>query len=184
VSGPGSVLLVFAALVLATERLVTGLKTVFPIWLEDERKNTAGEVDLVADRPRRLRVQALAFAAALALARGIAGPAAEAVEDTGSAGGARVLPLVVVALATCGAAAFWTQCIQRLSAAKDATVTRRTLETLRFRRHAEARGVDPVDSGRAVRPARPSPADRRGRLLLQLHAHAPDNLTSPASGTP
>lgn len=48
------------AISLATERLVTIIKTAFP-KLGIENKDNAGEVDLEKDRPRRLLVQVISF---------------------------------------------------------------------------------------------------------------------------
>src|SRR5437868_2835243 len=49
---------VILAVSMASERLVTTIKTMFP-RLADEKKTPAQEVDLVADRPRRLILYAL-----------------------------------------------------------------------------------------------------------------------------
>ncbi len=51
------------AISLASERVVTILKTTFPVWLADEKKTEAQEVDLVADRSRRLLVLFISFLA-------------------------------------------------------------------------------------------------------------------------
>jgi hypothetical protein len=174
---PWAALVVFVAVVMATERLVVLAKTAFPTSLEEERKNAAGEVDLVADRWRRLRVQAVALGAALA----VAGRAAALWQPPA---GELMVSLPLVALAASGGAAFWTHCIQRSSAARDLAVTRAAMATLRFRRLAEAGGATPVASGRAARPATSRVSDRRGRLLLQLYAHAPDRIQSPARTDP
>lgn len=173
---PGWALAAFVAVVLGTERLVAFARAAVPAWLDDERRNAAGEVDLSAGRGGRLRLQALAYAAALALA----GPAAE----TGrwGAGEAR-LPLPLVALAASGGAAFWSQCLRRVAAGRALSVTRGAVETLRLRRRAEARGATPLASGRAARPLART-ADRRGRLLLQLYAHAPEHLLAPTETAP
>lgn len=177
VAYPGVALAVFVVVVMATERLVALTKAAFPAWLEDERKNAAGEVDLVADRWRRLRVQTIAFSAALALTGCVAAPWQEAA-------GKLVVPLPLVALAASGGAAFWAHCIQRNSVARDRAVTRGAVEALRFRQFAESQGATPIASGRAARPASSRTSDRRGRLLLQLYAHAPDHILSPARTVP
>jgi hypothetical protein len=53
---------IMLALSVASERLVTIFKTVFP-WLAVESRSPGQEIDLTADRRRRLSVLAIAFAA-------------------------------------------------------------------------------------------------------------------------
>lgn len=139
------------AISLATERAVAILKTLLPEMFEAEKKTDAKEVDLPADRWRRLAVQAIAYLAAWAtsafLVRGMSwwdGLTQGSVLDTG-------LPSALVALLASGGSAFWAQVVGYTSALKDATVARRATESLRFTEQALAMGRTPIDSGRVAR---------------------------------
>jgi hypothetical protein len=186
VSDLGAMLALLLAVSLATERLVTIAKTTFPQGLADDRRNEAGEVDLVADRSRRLVLQAVALVgawitSALIASRGQLTP--EAFLGVVHAGTVAI-PAPVVALLACGGSAFWAQVVQYVGAVKDIAATRRASESLVYRRQAEGMGVTPVASGQAARTQQTPAGDKRTRLLLQLRADAPDRLHPPGRSEP
>lgn len=171
-------LAVVLAVSLATERWVAVVKTALP-RLAVEQRNQAGEVDLVADRKRRLAVQAVAFAGAWITSAFMAGVGVlswGAFADVVPAGTVAI-PAPVLALLASGGSAFWTQVLQYTGAVKDIAATRKAMESLAFRAQAESMGVTPVDSGRAARG--PGASDRRSRLRMQLDARVPERLDAP-----
>lgn len=134
---------------LATERLVAVAKTSFPIWLADEKKTAALETDLVGDRPRRLRVQLVAFIAAWVVSGSLAdwnffGPVNVATA------GAIALPAPFLALLAMGGSALWTSLLGYASAAKDFRAQERAMGGLEFRAEARQQGVTALDAGIAA----------------------------------
>jgi hypothetical protein len=144
----GAAATVILAVSVATERLVTIVKTAVPEWFADERKTDAKEVDLIADRWRRLRVQGVAFLCAW-------------VTTTMLTDGMKPLGQIMIngqpfwtpwlALLASGGSAFWAQVVGYSSALKDVAVTRKALESLAFTQRAREAGATPIDSGRVAR---------------------------------
>lgn len=156
---------VLLAVSLATERWVAIVKTVFPA-LAEEKVDADGKTDLVADRPRRLVVQAAALAGAWMVTAFMAGKGVltwNAFLGPVNAGMV-VIPAPVVALLASGGSAFWTQVVQFAGAVKDVAVTRKALEIQEF--HAKSGLL----------------GDRRLRLLAQLEAQPPKLLDERAEG--
>lgn len=185
--GLGATLAVLLAASLVTERLVTMLKTAFPRLLADERRTGAREIDLVADRPRRLMVQGMAFAAAWFTAAILAAGGGPLGGDSFFASvraGERLIPAPVVALLASGGSAFWTQLVQWAGAGRDRAVTRRAVEELEFRRVAQSLGLPPAECGRAGRRAEAQLADHRAFLLQRLRAIAPQSPVPAAERLP
>jgi len=153
-----SLVAVVLAVSLAAERLVTVLKTAFPAQLADEQKTEAQEVDLVADRPRRLLVQLLAFAAAWLTATflttndltqlGLSSPF-KPVQL--AAGGAVTLPAYIVGLLASGGSAFWNNVLGYTKALKDTKQVEKASSTLSYHEQADQLGVVAIDSGQAAR---------------------------------
>jgi hypothetical protein len=160
---------------LATERLVSVVKTLSPTWFADEKKNEAKEVDLIADRWRRIRVQLVAFLCAWVTAaflvkvtEGQSFNFIEAVFNGTVDLGTIEPPTWIVGLLASGGSAFWAQVVGYTSAVKDIAVTNCARTSLEFTATAEAMGRAPIDSGVVA-----SAAERRtkradaGRVLDQ-----------------
>lgn len=142
------------AISLATERAVAIVKTVLPSWFAEEKKTAVKEVDLIGDRPRRLRVQAVALAAAWATASFLA------VNKSGAAGwdpfgsvalGNIRLPAVLVGLLASGGSAFWAQVVAYSSSMKDVATTRKASTSLALGVQAQQMGLS--EGGAAKRAA-------------------------------
>lgn len=110
------------AIALCTERLVTIAKTAFPGFLSSEPKTEAYEVDLKADKWRRLVVQAIAFVAAWVTTAFLAEGDRFALAGTiaiGQAANAPVLPVWLVGLLASGGSALWSSLLGYSSAVRD-----------------------------------------------------------------
>ena len=144
------------ALSLASERLVTLVKTLFP-WLTVEKQTPAQEVDLIEDRPRRIIVQLLAFAAALITTMLVA--------NTGNpfaqvpVGKELRIPVYLVAFLASGGSAFWNNVLGFTKAAKDVKQVEKASVTLNYHAQAALQGVTAVDGGATARGTLPQ--DRR-----------------------
>lgn len=143
-----AVVAVLLAISLATERVVTSVKTLIP-QLSVEKKTSAKEEDLAADRARRLTVQFVAFAIAWAMAGLL-------VRDGGFLMGnieiqsptvTVALPAFVVGLLASGGSAFWTNVVSFVSTATDIKKTVKASESLAYEAQARALGRSPEDSG-------------------------------------
>lgn len=178
---------------LATERLVTIVKTMFPT-LAVEKKTAAGETALAPDRPRRLALQALALAAAWVTASFMTGDRTDELTwnlfGHVQAGDLRIWVPIVAILAS-GGSAFWTQLLQYTGAVRDIAITRKASEGLDFRGKAHEMGATPVDSGRDPRegvpaaPGGPGPMgavggagadDDENNLLRRLYSQMPRHI--------
>jgi hypothetical protein len=137
------------AVSLATERLVVIAKTAAPVWLADEKKTDAAEVDLLGDRWRRLRVHLLAFLTAWLIAASLAEFDFMGRVELGSASGAS-MHVLVLALLSMGGSAFWASIVGYASAAKDIRMQARASEALSFQAKAKEQGKVPADSGIAA----------------------------------
>lgn len=146
----------FAAFILgvsmATERVVAIFKTFCPA-LADEKKNDAQEVDLVADRPRRIKLQLLAIIAAWLTSAFLAGEGNFAPFANVKIDGGIQLPAWVLAILASGGAAFWKSVIEYASAVKDLRTQQRATESLSFHKKAQIMGVQAVDGGMAASKA-------------------------------
>jgi hypothetical protein len=132
------------ALSLASERLVTFIKTLIP-WLSEEQKTPAQEVDLIRDRRRRVVVQLLAFVAALVTTMLVAdtiNPLAIVPLDA-----ALHLPVLLIALLASGGSAFWNNLLGYTKAAKDVKQVEKASVTLNYHVQAAQQGVTAVDGG-------------------------------------
>jgi hypothetical protein len=145
---------------LASERLVTMVKTLVP-WLAQEQKTPAQEVDLTADRPRRLTVQMLALLAAWVtsglVVSGVSQPPKISLADFSPfaelAVGSFRLPLFVVAILVSGGSAFWNSVLGYLKALKDVKQVEKASRTLSYHEQAAGVGVTAVDGGVAAQGA-------------------------------
>ncbi len=141
-----------AAISLASERLVTIAKTIFPVWLADEKKTDAQEVDLIADKARRLTVLGIAFVSAWFTA-------AMLTEETGlmkfvgdiKIGNDLYINAVIVGLLGSGGSSLWNNVLGYTKAVKEVQTLRKTNESLTFSRKAKEQGLTTFDSGNAVR---------------------------------
>jgi hypothetical protein len=128
-----------------TERLMAILQALWPGFLADQKKNPAGELDLHADRPRRVILHIFAFGFAYLTAGIVAG-------DFGSIGiDAHKFPVPIIALLAMGGSAFWKNIIEYTSAAKDIKSTQRAAAGLEFHETAVRMGKKPQDAGTASR---------------------------------
>jgi len=167
---------ILLALSLASERLVTIVKTVFP-WLTEENKTEAQEVDLVKDRPRRLMVQFLAIAASWVTTSLLANsfnPFASLV--LGQQPNQVSLPLIVVAILASGGSALWNNILGYTKAVKDTKQVEKASSTLSYHVQAEQQGVTAVDSGNAARGTPPQGVRARD-LLSRLREGGPPSFT-------
>ncbi|HEX8275227.1 MAG TPA: hypothetical protein VF615_21510 [Longimicrobiaceae bacterium] len=136
---------------LMSERIVTVVKTAFP-WLTEEKKTEAKEVDLVADRWRRLIVQALAFVASWLVAGMLQ-------EDgnllgsfvIGSGAEARSIPVWLVGLLASGGSAFWNNVLGYSKGLKDNQRLLNAAGGLDYTERARAAGVVVHDTGATAR---------------------------------
>jgi len=176
ISDLSSTLALLLAVSLATERLVAVVKTVLPEWFADEKKTDAKEVDLRADRWRRVRVQAVAFGGAWMTASLLAGdqnrtPLLEpwALVTAGTI----QIPAPIVALLASGGSAFWAQLVGYAGAVKDIAVTQKAAMSLEFQAQAQEMGVTPMDSGRVAGRTGAEVPHKQSELLQRLRADAP-----------
>lgn len=112
------------AISLATERLVTVMKTLLPKWLNEERTDSLGHESPVADRWRRFVVQLISFLAAWLTASFLR----EVDSGRWPFGGIKIIegqplmPVIVVALLSMGGSAFWNNILGYSKAVKDIRV--------------------------------------------------------------
>jgi hypothetical protein len=144
---------VLLAISLAAERLITTIKTMWP-WLAEEKKTDAQEVDLTADRGRRLIVQVGAFAAAWATAgfladRGTFDPLGSITLGAGVA--SKTFPVWLVGLLASGGSALWNNVLGYTKAAKDSQQVIKASETMKYHLAAEREGFTAVDGGQVAR---------------------------------
>lgn len=148
------------AISLASERIVTIAKTAFPVWLADEKKTDAQEVDVVADKRRRLLVLAIAFVSAWFTAAMLTnnnnfwqslfdslviGP------DTKDPTKGLHLNVLVVGLLCSGGSALWGNLLGYTKAVKEIQTQRKASEGLDYSKKAKDQGLTTFDSGNAVR---------------------------------
>jgi len=155
------VVAILFAISLASERFVTSLKSMFPKWLEDEKKTEAQEVDLVADRNRRVAVQLISFFAAWFAAGFMAQGTAELPVDSSHAhlhlfgnvffASSKVkIPAFIVGLLGSGGSSFWNNILGYTKAVKDIQIQERAKKGLEYHMEAAKAGVVAVDGGKAV----------------------------------
>lgn len=155
---------VLFAVSLAVERLLSIIKTVFP-WLTEEKKTPAGEIDLVADKPRRIIVQLLALAASwvtCALLFNQLNPVGTVLI------GDREFAIGLLALLGSGGSAFWNNFLGYTKGLKDQQRVLTAANTLGFHEAADAAGKPARDSGATARA--PGRRDDIRAALAQLRA--------------
>lgn len=148
---------------LASERLVTMLKSLMPSLLADEKKTPAQEVDLIADKWRRVVLQVLAFVASWATAAFLADKGADPARipawgwqlfhgdvSVGPALSPLHVPVPVMGLLASGGSAFWNNILGYSKAAKDTKQVQKASSTLAYHVQATDNGVVAVDSGQAA----------------------------------
>lgn len=120
-----SLVAILIAISLATERLVTILKTSWPKTFGEERVDLNGVVDPVMDRNRRLLVQFFTFLFSYItctfLTEGGADPTGDIKVGTGD--GALRIPVYVMAILSMGGSAFWNNILGYTKAVKDIRIT-------------------------------------------------------------
>lgn len=147
------------AISLASERVVTILKTSFPVFLADEKKTAAQEVDLIADRNRRLLVLLISFVASWTTASFIADTPGTVIKSTffGSItfgtpeNGETAFPVWILGLLASGGSSLWSNLLGYTKAVKDVQNQRRASEGLEFNRSVQESGLTTFDSGVGVR---------------------------------
>ena len=143
------------AISLASERVVTIAKTAFLIWLADEKKTDAQEVDLVADRTRRLIVLAIAFASSWVTASFLADGDGVAkligVVPFGNAPTNFGIPVWIIGLLASGGSSLWSNFLGYTKAVKDVQTQRKASEGLTYSKAAKEQGLITYDSGNAAR---------------------------------
>ncbi len=133
-----SIVAVLLSISLAAERLVTILKTLFPVWLADEKKNKAGEIDLVQDKWRRFALQILAFVASWITAAFLAdgGYNLFGFLKLGAGANATSIPVIVVGFLASGGSAFWSGLLGYTKAVKDARNIKAARERMEYKHRA------------------------------------------------
>jgi hypothetical protein len=152
---------ILLAISLASERVVTILKTTFPVWLADEKKTEAQEVDLVADKNRRLMILFISFltswfaASFLADVPGLVNQELFGAEGSTFLGyikfGDTQLPTFILGLLASGGSSLWSNVLGYTKAVKDVQTQRKASEGLEYRQTASEHGLTTFDSGKAVR---------------------------------
>lgn len=164
------------AISLASERVVTILKTTFPIWLADEKKTEAQEVDLVADKNRRLLILFISFLTSWITASFLADvPGLEDTNLFSSKGstffgyiklGNTNFPTFIMGLLASGGSSLWSNFLGYTKAVKDVQTQRKASEGLEYRQQANKQGLTTFDSGKAVRrPLDESVVDNLSTLI-------------------
>jgi hypothetical protein len=149
------------AMSLASERLVTIVKTVLP-KLAEEKKTKAQEVDLFADRWRRIGVLALALVSSWITVGLSSSTNAEVISLENFLPFTRVtigtlsLPLILVAVLISGGSAFWNNLLGYTKAIKDTKQVEKASETLKFHGQAKGTGAMATDSGESAGSNKPS----------------------------
>ncbi|MBD2704046.1 hypothetical protein IC229_25600 [Spirosoma sp. BT702] len=145
------------AISLASERIVTIAKTAFPVWLANEKKTGAQEVDLVADKGRRLLILAIAFVSACFTASflvdsdwGLDDLYGTIVIGSDRAKGLHLNVLLVGLLAS-GGSSLWSNLLGYTKAVKEVQTQRKASEGLSYRQKASKEGLTTFDSGNAAR---------------------------------
>jgi len=134
------------AISLATERLVTIVKTVLP-FLAVEQKNDAQEVNLSKDLWRRLTVQAVGIAGSYVTVGLLFSQWGLA--DTVEVAHVKYRVIVLAVLGS-GGSAFWSSLLGYTRALKDAKVVERAATSMEFHARAREQGRTPIDSGVVV----------------------------------
>ncbi len=162
---------------LMSERIVTVFKTAFP-WLTEERKTRAKEVDLVADRWRRLAVQVIAFLASWLVASLLPedGHLFGSLE-IGSGADVRSVPVWLVGLLASGGSAFWNNVLGYSKGLKDNQRLLNASGGLAYAERARAAGVVVHDTGATARAqeGRLQQAASRMATLSQPQFDSPSN---------
>lgn len=131
------------AISLASERLITILKTAVP-WLAEEQKTDAKEVDLQRDKSRRLIVQGTAIAASLAtvmLVFNTVNPMQRVPI------GGNQYSILVLAILGSGGSAFWNNILGYTKALKDVKTVEKAANNLEYQARASDLGVTAYDGG-------------------------------------
>lgn len=151
-----SLVTLLLALSLATERLVTIIKTLFPGTLADEKKTEAQEIDLVSDKWRRFAVQIISFVCAWFTASFLAKDGFNPVGcvSIGDEEANHCFPIWALGMLSTGGSAFWNNILGYTKAVKDIRVQRRAKEGLEYHQQAEEVGVIAYDGGVAARSRR------------------------------
>lgn len=153
------------AISLASERVVTILKTTFPVWLADEKKTEAQEVDLIADKDRRLLILFISFLTSWITASFLAdvpglkelsmfspnGSTFFGFIRFGVTGHTTDFPTWIMGLLASGGSSLWSNFLGYTKAIKDVQTQRKASEGLAFRQNAREQGLTTFDSGNAVR---------------------------------
>jgi hypothetical protein len=147
---------------LGVERLLSIVKTLAP-RLTEEKKTAAGEVDLVADRPRRMLLQVLAFVASWVTC----GLLFDSFNPFATVDiGGRPFAIVLLALLGSGGSALWNNVLGFTKGLKDQRRVLTAEDTLRFHEAAQAAGKPARDSGATARV--PGGDDRIRKALAEL----------------
>ncbi|HVP39430.1 MAG TPA: hypothetical protein VMS93_09640 [Candidatus Saccharimonadales bacterium] len=188
-----SVIPVILAISLASERLVTILKTAFP-WLAQEKTLAPGQTDPQADRSRRLLVQGLAVATAYVttgwFARSLS-PLAAVPLGTSAASAAN-LPVCLVALLASSGSALWSNLLGYTKAVKDSQAADQAMKSMSLQEQARRIGMSaPAAAARPPGgyPPGANPLAARGvpggksvqQALGRMGSLAPPDFTLPKS---
>lgn len=167
---------VILATSMASERIVTILKTIAPTWLADEKKTPAQEIDLTADKARRLRVQGIAVLASWLVAAAMVGDKLNLDALLGSvvigpvATGLRI-PAFLLGILASGGSALWGSVLGVTKALKDAKEVDKASRALAFHSQAADAGVVAVDGGQTV-ASRQAAIRRRSQAAILVSGAA------------
>jgi len=143
------------AISLASERLVTIIKSAIP-WLTDEKKTDAQEVDLSADKWRRIIVQLIAFLCAWITSSFLAegGFNLFGIVPFGTAEGEFLV--IILGLLASGGSAFWTNILGYTKAVKDIRIQERATASLKYHLLATSVNKNAIGSGQVADASRRS----------------------------
>jgi hypothetical protein len=166
-----SVIPLLLAISLASERLVTIIKTMIP-WLAKETKTQAMEENLEGDRARRLIVQAIAIGTSW-LTVGLSFSHWKP-WDTVSVGGSSYA-VIALALLGSGGSALWNNLLGYTKAVKDVRTVEKASLSLDYHTQATQKGVVATDSGVALRdPMKSETSGNVDSALARLRAKQPE----------
>jgi hypothetical protein len=177
-----SLLALILAISLASERLVTIVKTALP-WLNTPARTVTGEEDDEADRPRRLLLQLLALAGAWVTSWLVATGDALQVSDLllGKVPytDGKSLPVWLVAVLGSGGSAFWAQILAYTRAAReirqqDAAATTNTRVLV---------GTQTIALQRATQLLQPETRDRERETLQKVVDRVHNSLSDEVAKT-
>ena len=127
---------------LASERLVTIMKTLFP-RLADEKENEAQQTDLVRDRPRRFTVQIIAIISSWITSAFLAKGGFDLLGSVELVKQMPSIPVIVLGILASGGSSLWNNILLYTKAVKDIRISDGAGSNLELAEKAEKLGATP-----------------------------------------